>query len=71
MQVNNLKVKKAIERVDAIFALEGFTPNADKRAIDNAVLAGKITPAKVVEEIVAYVQIHKSMEGFIDSRSWQ
>lgn len=70
MQIDTSITKKEFQQVDAIFALEGFTPNADRRVIDEAILAGKITPSKVVEEIVEYVQIHKSMEGFIDSRSW-
>lgn len=71
MQVDILKMRKAIKQVDAIFALEGFTPNAQERAIDEAVLAGRVTNAQVVSELVEYARVNKSMNGFIETRIWR
>lgn len=64
------KIKDAIKQTDAIFALEGFEPTEQKRAIDAAVLAGYITRAEVIEEMREYVIQHKTTKGFIQSRPW-
>jgi len=64
------KIKAAIKQTDAIFALEGFEPTAQTRAIDAAVLAGRVTNAQVVEEMVEFAKKHKTTDGFIESRAW-
>jgi len=61
---------ESIRQVDAIFALEGFDAGAQMRAIDIAVLAGRVTREQVAQELVAYATEHKSMDGFIQSRLW-
>jgi addiction module RelB/DinJ family antitoxin len=64
------RIKDAIEQTDAIFALEGFEPTEQTRAIDAAVLAGRVTSSQVVEEMVEYAKQNKTTEGFIESRTW-
>lgn len=63
-------MKEAFAQTDAIFALEGFEPNAQTHAIRAAVLAGRVTHAQVAEEMREYAMRHKTTEGFIQSRSW-
>jgi len=64
------RMKEAIEQTDAIFALEGFEPTAQTRAIDAAVLAGRVTRAQVADELRNYAMEHKTVRGFIETRSW-
>ena len=40
------------------------------RAMDAAVLAGRVTTAQLIEEMREYVMQYKSMDGFIQSRTW-
>ncbi len=61
---------EAIRQSDAIFALEGFSPNETVRAIDAAVLAGKVTFRQAANEMRDYVSAHKTVKGFIQSREW-
>jgi len=61
---------ESIRQRDAIFAFEGFEPDAQRRAIDAALLAGRITNDQVVEEMIAYAKEHKTVRGFIESRPW-
>jgi dephospho-CoA kinase len=64
------RIKDAIKQTDAIFALEGFEPTDEMRAIDAAVLAGRVTRSQVAKEIVEYAKQHKTIDGFIQSRAW-
>jgi len=64
------RIKDAIKQTDAIFALEGFEPTDQTRAIDAAVLAGRVTNAQAVEEMVEFAKKHKTTDGFIQSRAW-
>jgi hypothetical protein len=64
------RMKDAIKQRDAIFALEGFEPTEQTRAIDAAVLAGRVTRSQVAREMVEYAKQHKTTDGFIESRSW-
>ena len=64
------RTREAIAQTDAIFALEGFEPTPVTRAIDAAVLDGRVTFAQAIAEMCAYVREHKTMNGFIESRSW-
>jgi hypothetical protein len=64
------RIKDAIKQTDAIFALEGFEPTDEIRAIDAAVLAGRVTRAQVADEIRDYAMQHKTIDGFIESRAW-
>ncbi|RMW98649.1 hypothetical protein EBQ25_08760 [Allofranklinella schreckenbergeri] len=63
-------LKEAFVQTDAIFALEGFKPNAQTHAIRAAVLAGRVTHAQVAEEMREYAMQHKTTEGFVQSRPW-
>jgi len=63
-------IEEAIRQRDAIFALEGFAPTAQTRAIDAAVLAGRVTRTQVIEEMREYAMQYKTTDGFIESRAW-
>ncbi len=63
-------IRSAIEQTDAIFALEGFEPTDQRRAISAAVLAGRVTHAQVADEMREYVMQHKTVTGFVASRAW-
>lgn len=60
----------AIEQAEAVFALEGMAPTAQDKAIDAAILAGRVSPEQAREELLAYVTQHKTMDGFFESRAW-
>ena len=64
------KYRKVCEQVDAIFALEGFQPTEQSKAIDEAVMAGRVTNRQAREEMVAYIKQHGTVDGFVASRSW-
>ncbi|MDR0379375.1 MAG: antitoxin VbhA family protein [Candidatus Accumulibacter sp.] len=64
------KIKYAIGQTDAIFRLEGFEPTDQTRAIDAAVLAGRVTRAQVIEEMRNYAVRNKTTDGFIESCVW-
>ena len=63
-------IKEAIRQTDAIFALEGFETTDEMRAVDAAVLAGRITFGQAAEEMRDYAMEHKTMKGFVESRPW-
>lgn len=65
-----LKCEEYIRQVDAIFRLEGFEPTAMERAMDAAVLAGRVTTSQIIKEMREYIMQHKTLDGFIQSRSW-
>ena len=67
---NTARMLEAIRQTDAIFALEGFQPTAQKQAIDAAVVAGRVTENQVIAEMVAYAKLHKTTEGFAATRTW-
>ena len=60
----------AIEQSEAIFALEGLEPSPQDKAIDAAILAGRVSPEQAREELLDYVTAHKTVRGFIESRAW-
>ena len=64
------KIKEAMRQTDAIFRLEGFEPTKESKEIDQAVLDGRITFKQLGEEMVEYIQKHKSIKGFNESREW-
>lgn len=64
------KLREAIRQTDAIFALEGFEPTAQYRAINEAVLAGRVTNAQVIAEMVDYFSTQKKVDGFLATRAW-
>jgi hypothetical protein len=64
------KIRDAIRQRDAIFALEGFEPTEQTRAIDAAVLAGRVTRTQVAEEMRDFAIRHKTTDGFVESRAW-
>ena len=69
-KVTTEKLREAIRQTDAIFALEGFEPTAQSRAINNAVLAGRVTHAQVIAEMVDYFTTQKKVDGFVATRAW-
>ena len=64
------QLAEVMRQVDAIFRLEDSEPTAAHHAMDAAVLAGRITTAQLIEEMVEYTTQHKTMDGFIQSRTW-
>ncbi len=60
---------EAIKFVDSVFRLEGFEPTAAIKAVDEAVLAGVGDYDDAAAEIIAYAKEHKSIEGFVYSKS--
>ena len=65
-----MTIEEAIKQADAIFALEGFQPSVQKRAIDNAVLNGRVTFKQAADEMAEYAKTHKNLDGFLKSRQW-
>lgn len=63
-------MKEAFCQRDAIWRLEGFEPTEQRRAIDAALLAGRVTISQVSQEMSEYAKKHKTTEGFIESRQW-
>lgn len=63
------QLAEVMRQVDAIFRLEDFEPTAAHHAMDAAVLAGRITTAQLIEEMREHVMQHKTMDGFIQSRT--
>jgi len=63
-------IEGAIRQTNAIFALEGFEPDDFTRAIDAAVLAGRVSRMQAGDEMRAWVAEHKTTDGFIESRAW-
>lgn len=68
--IQQAQIQEAIIQSDAIFALEGFSPTEQVRQIDEAVLAGRVSRAQVIAEMVAYAQQYKTTIGFIETRVW-
>ena len=64
------RLREVMRQIDAIFRLEGLEPTAMDRAMDAAVLDGRVTTAQVIKEMREYVMQYKSMDGFIQSRTW-
>lgn len=61
--------KEHIRRVNGIFALEGIEPGAATLAADRAVLAGVGTYRESVQELLAYVKEHQTLDGFVYSKA--
>jgi hypothetical protein len=61
---------KACEQTDAIFKLEGFEPDEEKKIIREAVIDGRITLTQVIKERIEYIKINGSSNGFIKTRNW-
>lgn len=59
-----------IEQMEAVFALEDMYPTAVDKAIDAAILAGRISPEQAREELLAYIIAHKTSDGFIEACAW-
>ncbi|MCW5230623.1 antitoxin VbhA family protein [Verminephrobacter eiseniae] len=68
--IEQVKFQKAIEQTDAIFALEGFKPTEQRKAIRAAVMAGRVTNEQAIKEMCEYAMQHKTIDGFVASRAW-
>lgn len=64
------RIREAIKQGNAIMALEGFQPDALTNAIDMAVIAGRVTHGQAADEMASYAKEHKSLDGFLESRTW-
>lgn len=54
----------AVEQTIAIFALEQMTPLPHDNFIATAIVAGKISPRRAHDELLAYIIKHKTVKGF-------
>ncbi len=61
---------EVIRQRNASFALEGFEPTDLRKAMDEAILAGRIDLWSANEELRTWLREHKSPDGFLESRSW-
>ncbi len=66
---DSARLLEASKFVDSVFRLEGFEPTAAMHAIRKAVLAGVGDYEDAVQEIIAYAKEHKSIDGFVYSKS--
>ncbi len=60
----------ALAQRDGIMSLEGMEPTPFRKKIDEALLAGRVDVRTVDKELDAWVQEHKTLEGFLETRSW-
>lgn len=67
--MNTSELQANIKSRDAIFRLEGFEPTGSILLTDQAVLAGKGTYAESTQELIAYVKHHKTVDGFVYSKT--
>jgi hypothetical protein len=70
MNASALLKTEAIRQSDAILALEGFLPSDLMRKADTAVLSGHMTRAQVANEMRDFIESHKTLTGFLESRTW-
>jgi len=63
-------MRAVFARVDAIHRLEGFEPTELQKRLRIAILEGRVTSAQAAEEMSAYAAEHRTLEGFLESRSW-
>jgi putative transcriptional regulator len=54
----------------ASFALEGMHPDFDDEVIQASILAGLVSPKQYQREMLAYVDEHKTLRGFLQTRPW-
>ena len=65
-----ISVADAYRQSEAILALEGLHPDPTSLAIQEAVIAGRVTGSQAVAEMCEYAKTHQTLEGFIQSRQW-
>lgn len=63
-------MRAVFAQVDAIHRLEGFEPTELQKRVRIATLEGRVTSAQTAEEMGAYAAEHRTLEGFLESRSW-
>ena len=57
-------------QVENIFHLEGFSTSSEQQCLLDAIGKNKVTESGAYEEMLSYVQQNKTIECFIDSRTW-
>ena len=70
MNAQQQQTLNAIHQADAIAALENIRPTEMIKLTDKAVLAGRITFKQAADELRDYVAVHKTIDGFIQTRQW-
>ena len=68
--MNKEHLAEIMRQCDASFALEGFQQTPLRKAINEAILAGRISPDEAHEELLDWIREHKTTEGFMEARSW-
>lgn len=64
------KMEKHYTQVRAIMALEDMHPSPQDIAIGEAICAGRVTIAQHLSELTEYAKLHKTSDGYIESRKW-
>ena len=73
MTVSNpltISVTDAFRQSESILALEGLRPDPASLAIQEAVVAGRVTGSQAVAEMCEYAKTYQTLDGFIQSRQW-
>ncbi len=60
----------ALKQRDGIMSLEGLEPTSFRKKIDEALLAGRVDVLTADKELVEWIQEHKSLDGFLETRRW-
>ena len=68
--MQNEALAEIMRQCDASFALEGFQQTPLRKAMNDAILEGRVGLEEAHEELFAWVREHKSTDGFFESRSW-
>ena len=65
-----ISVADAYRQSEAILALEGLRPDPTSLAIQEAVIAGRVTGCQAVAEMCEYATTHQTGDGFMEWRQW-
>lgn len=68
--MSGVDLAEIMRQCDASFALEGFQQTCLRKAINDAILAGCVSPEEAHEELFDWIREHKTTDGFMESRSW-
>ena len=64
------RTREAMAQTDAIFFFFWIEPTPERRVVNAAILEGRVTIPQLIAEMSGYVREHKTMSGFVESRSW-
>lgn len=62
--------RASLDQARAIMSLEGFEPDELSKAIDQALLQGRVSIDQVLAELREWAKTHHSLDGFLETRIW-